>query len=108
MEPRFVAHLTHTASELLDLSLFRSFKFVPPIPRLVDLVHAFNGVVVEHFRKRVEKHLSDSILLWRLLKLLFKILQCYSYPTLKRPETDFFSDTTLAYSEPYGRQPCLR
>ena len=47
----------------------------PPIPRLVDLVHAFNGVVVEQFRKRVEKLLSDSIPLWRLLKLLFKILQ---------------------------------
>ena len=46
----------------------------PPIPRLVDLVHAFNGVVVEQFKKRVEKLLSDSILLWRLLKLLFKIL----------------------------------
>ena len=46
----------------------------PPIPRLVDLVHAFNGVVVEQFRKRVEKLLSDSIPLWRLLKLLFKIL----------------------------------
>ena len=46
----------------------------PPIPRLVDLVHAFNGVVVEHFKKRVEKLFSDSIPLWRLLKLLFKIL----------------------------------
>ena len=46
----------------------------PPIPRLVDLVHAFNGVVVEQFKKRVEE-LSDSIPLWRLLKLLFKILQ---------------------------------
>ena len=47
----------------------------PPIPRLVDLVHAFNGVVVEQFKKRLEKFFSDSILLWRLSKLLFKILQ---------------------------------
>ena len=47
----------------------------PPIPRLVDLVHAFKGVVVEQFKKRLEKLLSDSILLRRLLKLLFKILQ---------------------------------
>ena len=47
----------------------------PPIPRLVDLVHAFIGVVVEQFKKRLEKLLSDSILLWRLLKLLFIILQ---------------------------------
>ena len=47
----------------------------PPIPHLMDLVHAFNGVVVEQFKKRVGKLLSDSILLWRLLKLLFKILQ---------------------------------
>ena len=47
----------------------------PPIPRLVDLVHVFKGVVVEQFKKRLEKLLSDSILLWRLLKLLFKILQ---------------------------------
>ena len=46
----------------------------PPIPRLVDLVHVFKGVVVEQFKKRLEKLLSDSILLWRLLKLLFKIL----------------------------------
>ena len=46
----------------------------PPIPRLVDLVHAFKGVVVEQYKKRLEKLLSDSILLWRLLKLLFKIL----------------------------------
>ena len=51
----------------------------PPIPRLVDLLHAFNGVVVEQFRKRVEKLLSDSIPLWRLLKLLFKILQWRSW-----------------------------
>ena len=57
---------------------FQSDKFfvhAPPIPRLVDLVHAFNGEVVGHLKKRVEKLLSDSILLWRLLKLLFKILQ---------------------------------
>ena len=46
-----------------------------PIPRLVDLVHAFKGVLVEQFKKRLEKLLSNSILLWRLLKLLFKILQ---------------------------------
>ena len=46
----------------------------PPIPRLVDLVHVFKGVVVEQFTKRLEKLLSDSILLWQLLKLLFKIL----------------------------------
>ena len=58
--------------------VFRIYKFfvdAPPIPRLVDLVHAFNGVVVEQFKERVEKLLSDSILLWRLLKLLFKFLQ---------------------------------
>ena len=47
----------------------------PLIPLLVDLVHAFKGVVVEQSEKRLEKLLSDSILLWRLLKLLFKILQ---------------------------------
>ena len=47
----------------------------PPIPRLVDLVHVFKGVLVEQFKKRLEEILSDSILLWRLLKLLFKILQ---------------------------------
>ena len=46
----------------------------PPIPCLVDLVHAFNGVVVEQFKKGAENLLSDSILLWKLLKLLFKIL----------------------------------
>ena len=51
----------------------------PPIPRLVDLVHAFNGVVVEQFKKKLEKLLSDSILLWRLLKLLFKIQQWRSW-----------------------------
>ena len=46
----------------------------PPIPRLVDLVQAFEGVVVEQFKKGLEKLFSDSIILWRLLKLLFKIL----------------------------------
>ena len=51
----------------------------PPIPRLVDLVHVFKGVVVEQFKKTLEKLLSDSILLWRLLKLLFKILQWRSW-----------------------------
>ena len=51
----------------------------PPIPRLVDLVHVFKGVVVEQFKKRLEKLLSDSILLWRLLKLIFKILQWRSW-----------------------------
>ena len=51
----------------------------PPIPRLMDLVHVFKGVVVEQFKKRVEKLLSDSIPLWRLLKLLFKILQWRSW-----------------------------
>ena len=30
---------------------------------------------MEQFKKRVEKLLSDSIFLWRLLKLLFKVLQ---------------------------------
>ena len=56
---------------------FRSYNFsvgAPPVPRLVNLVHAFNGVVVEQFKKSVEKLFDDSILLWRLLKLLFKIL----------------------------------
>ena len=47
--------------------------------RLVDLVHEFKGVVVEQFKKRLEKLLSDSILLWRLLKLLFKILHYLSF-----------------------------
>ena len=46
----------------------------PPTPCLVDLVHAFKGVVLEQFKKRLEELLSDSILLWRLLKLLFIIL----------------------------------
>ena len=58
----------------------------PPIPRLVDLVHAFNGVVVEQFKKRVERLLSDSIPLWRLLKLLFKILH---------PMTEGYSQNSL-------------
>ena len=51
----------------------------PPIPRLVDLVHVFTGLVVEQFKKGLEELLSDSILLWRLLKLLFKILQWRSF-----------------------------
>ena len=33
----------------------------PPIPRLVDLVHAFKIVVVEQFKKRVEKLLNGCI-----------------------------------------------
>ena len=33
----------------------------PTIPRLVDLVQAFNGVVVQQFTKRAEKLLSDSM-----------------------------------------------
>ena len=41
---------------------------------LVDLVHAFNGVAVGQFKKRLEKLFSVSTLLWRLLKLLSKIL----------------------------------
>ena len=45
----------------------------PPIPRLVDLVHAFKGVVVEQFKKS-RKPPQSFDLLWRLLKLLFKIL----------------------------------
>ena len=51
----------------------------PPIPRLVDLVHVFTGVVVKQFKKRVEKLLSDSILLWRLLKLLSNTLRWRSW-----------------------------
>ena len=54
----------------------------PPIPRIVDLVHAFRGMVVEQFKKRLEKLFSDSILLWRLLKLLFKILHMGEYQTI--------------------------
>ena len=46
----------------------------PAIPRLVHLVYAFNGVVEEQLKKRSEKLLSGSIFLWRLLKLLLKIL----------------------------------
>ena len=44
-EPRFLPHLTPTASELFDLSFhseLKSFLDAPPNPRLVDLVHAFN------------------------------------------------------------------
>ena len=66
----------------------------PPIPRFVDLVHMFKGVVVEQLRKRVEKLLSDSILLWRLLKLLFKILQWRSWVGSSRfwfPRVSFYS-----------------
>ena len=83
IEPRFLAHLTPIASELLDLSFLSElqiFVAAPPVAHLVDLVLAFNVVVVvEQFKKRVEKILSDSILLWRLLKLLFKILQWRSW-----------------------------
>ena len=71
----------------------------PPIPRLVDLVHAFNGVVVEQFKRRVEKLLSDSIPLWRLLKLLFKILQLLGQmkqdlrlPPAYFPPSNFYKD----------------
>ena len=62
----------------------------PAIPRLVLLVHVFKGVVVEQCEKRAEKLLSDSILLWRLLKLLFKILQIPEMnDTLKGSPTNF-------------------
>ena len=40
----------------------------PPIPRLVDRVHVFNGVVVEQFKKSLEKLPSDSIRLLRVVK----------------------------------------
>ena len=59
-------------SFLLELYIFCGCSFVPP---LVDLVHAFVGVV-EQYRKRLEKLLSDS-LLWSFLRLLFKILQLH-------------------------------
>ena len=75
---RFLAHLTPTLSELSDLPFLSEsqiFVDAPPIPCLVDLVHALNGVVVEQFKKKLEKLFSDSILLWRLLRLLFKIVQ---------------------------------
>ena len=45
----------------------------PPISRLVDLVHAFNGVVVEQFEKRVEKLLSNSSSL--IVKATFQIVK---------------------------------
>ena len=67
----------------------------PPIPRLVDLVHVFKGLVVEQFKKRLEKLLSDSILLWRLLKLLFKILQWRSW--VGYPFFDFFFHLFIQY-----------
>ena len=67
-------------------------------PRLVDLVHAFEGVVVEQFKKRLEKLLSHSTLLWRLLKLLFKVLQWVektkcklSFTSTSRKNDHFFS-----------------
>ena len=63
----------------------------PPIPRLVDLVHVFKGVVVEQCEKRAEELLSDSFLLRRLLRLLFKILQIPEMnDTLKGSPTNFF------------------
>ena len=43
---------------------------------------------MEQFKKRVEKLLSDSIPLWRLLKLLFKILKWRSW--MGYPCFDFF------------------
>ena len=42
---------------MLDWSFLSELYFsvdAPPIPRLVDLVHAFKGVVVEQFKKRVD------------------------------------------------------
>ena len=61
IEPHFLAYVTPTASELMDFS-FGVMLFVdaPPTPRFVDVVHAFNGVVVEQLRKRLEK-LGDSL-----------------------------------------------
>ena len=64
------------------------------MPRLVDLVHVFKGVVVEQFKKRLEKLFSDSILFWRLLKLLFKFLHPATHfcietvPITPPPNTD--------------------
>ena len=69
IESFFLAHLTPTASKLLDLSFHSELEIFcgcSTNPCLVDLVHAFKGVVVEQFKKRVEKLPSDSILLWRL------------------------------------------
>ena len=85
-EPRFLAHLTPTASELLDVSFGVIIFFVdaPPIPRLVDLVHVFKGVVVEQFKKRLEKLLSDSIPLWRLLVTFQNSTKfCFEYQTIE-------------------------
>ena len=67
----------------------------PPIPRLVDLVHVFKGVVVEQFKKRLEKLLSNSIPLWRLLKLLFKILQKWICCCLLADVIKTFLKTTI-------------
>ena len=79
------------------------FVDAPPIPHLVNLLHAFDGIVAEQFKKRVEKVLSDSILLWRLLKLLFKILKwrswvgylCFNF--FFYPFWQFYSFSQLVY-----------
>ena len=68
MEPSALTHLTpRPPSPIQWTCLFSpSYNFLVdalPIPPLVD---AFNGVVVGQFKKRVEKLLNDSILLWRL------------------------------------------
>ena len=64
----------------------------PPIRCLVDRVHAFNGLAMKQFKKNLEKLLSDSILLWRLLKLLFKILRksCPTTQSIFATESKFW------------------
>ena len=70
-----LAHHPLSASELLDLPFHSEQKIfvnAPPRSCLVDLVIAFDRVVVEQFKKRVEG--LRPLLLWRSLKLLFKNL----------------------------------
>ena len=76
IDPRLLPHPSLRIIRLVFSSGVIIFFVDPPlIPCLVDLVHAFNGVVLKLFEKWLEKLCSDSILLWLLLKLLFKILQ---------------------------------
>ena len=58
-----------------------------PSRRLVDLVHAFNGIVVEQFERGVENFFTASILLWRLLKLNLKIWDIHASHSLRKKKS---------------------
>ena len=69
------------------------FVVAAPIPRLINLINLFNGVVVvgEQIEERLQKLFTNSIPLWRLIKATFQNFTMIHEMVISLKSLNFFS-----------------